>query len=199
MPVAYAEQAPADDPALVAKARAIHDKVITLDTHVDISPNNFTAAQNYTQDLPNQVNLPKMISGGLDAAFLIVYVGQGRGEDAFTKAGYDAAYKSASDKFDAIHRLTKEIAPDKIGLALTSDDVRKIAAAGRKVALIGVENGYPLGDETTAVARVKEFQVARRALPVARAQRSQPARRFQHRRSVTASGCTRVSARLANR
>ena len=141
IPVAYAEQAPADDPALVAKARAIHDKVITLDTHVDISPNNFTAAQNYTQDLPNQVNLPKMISGGLDAAFLIVYVGQGRGEDAFTKAGYDAAYKSASEKFDAIHRLTKEIAPDKIGLALTSADVRSLAAAGKKVALIGVENG----------------------------------------------------------
>ncbi len=132
--------------------------MITLDTHVDISPNNFTAAQNYTQDLPNQVNLPKMISGGLDAAFLIVYVGQGRGEDAFTKAGYDAAYKSASEKFDAIHRLTKEIAPDKIGLALTSDDVRKLAAAGKKVALIGVENGYPLGDDTTALARVKEFQ-----------------------------------------
>ena len=31
------------------------------------------------------------------------------------------------------------------------------AAAGRKIALIGVENGYPLGDQTTAVARVKEF------------------------------------------
>jgi len=156
-PVAHAQQPPADDDALVAKARAIHEKVITLDTHVDIGVNNFTAAQNYTQDLQTQVNLPKMIAGGLDAAFLIVYVGQGRGVDAFTKAGYDAAYKSASDKFDAIHRLTKEFAPDKIGLALSSGDVRKVAASGRKVALIGVENGYPLGDETTAVARVKEF------------------------------------------
>ncbi|MBA3638126.1 MAG: membrane dipeptidase [Acidobacteria bacterium] len=158
VPVAHAQQAPADDAALVAKARALHDKVITLDTHVDIGVDNFTATQNYTQDLPNQVNLPKMISGGLDAAFLIVYVGQGRGEEAFTKAGFDAAYKQASDKFDAIHRLTKEIAPDKIGLALTSADVRSIGAAGKKVALIGVENGYPLGDETTAIARVKEFQ-----------------------------------------
>ena len=156
-PTASAEHTPADA-ALVAKARAIHDKVITLDTHVDIGVNNFTATQNYTQDLQTQVNLPKMFSGGLDAAFLIVYVGQGRGEDAFTKAGYDAAYKQASDKFDAIHRLAKEIAPDKIGLALTSADVRSLAAAGKKVALIGVENGYPLGDETTAVARVKEFQ-----------------------------------------
>jgi membrane dipeptidase len=150
-------QQPTTDDALIAKARAIHDRVITLDTHVDISVANFTKEQNYTQDLRNQVTLPKMMKGGLDAAFFIVYVGQGRGADNMTKAGYDNAYKQASDKFDAIHRLTKEIAPDKIELALTSADVRRIDKAGKKVALIGVENGYSLGDETTAVARVREF------------------------------------------
>jgi membrane dipeptidase len=144
-----AGQAPAD-PALVAKARAIHDRVITLDTHVDINPQNFTRERNYTERLETQVNLPKMIAGGLDAAFFIVYVGQG----PLTPDGYDRAYKQAIEKFDAIHRLTKEIAPDKIGLALTADDVRRIAASGRKVALIGVENGYPIG---TDITRVKEF------------------------------------------
>ena len=30
------------DAALVQKARAIHDRVITLDTHDDINPDNFT-------------------------------------------------------------------------------------------------------------------------------------------------------------
>ena len=145
------------DDALVARARAIHERVITLDTHVDINPSNFTAERNYTQDLSNQVTLPKMFGGGLDAAFLIVYVGQNRTADAFTKPAFDAAYRQAIEKFDAIHRLTKEIAPDRIELALTPADVRRIDAAGRKVALIGVENGYSLGDETTAVARVQEF------------------------------------------
>jgi membrane dipeptidase len=154
---ARAQQPQAADDALVAKARAIHERVITLDTHVDIGVNNFTPERNYTQELTTQVNLPKMVKGGLDAVFLIVYVGQGRGEDAFTKTAYDNVYKQASDKFDAIHRLTKEIAPDRIELALTPADVRRIAASGKKVALIGVENGYSLGDETTAVARVKEF------------------------------------------
>jgi membrane dipeptidase len=145
-------QATAED-ALVKKARAIHDRVITLDTHDDISTANFTAEQNYTQRLNNQVNLPKMIDGGLDAAFFIVYVGQG----PLTQEGYDNAYKSASEKFDAIHRLTKEIAPDTIELALTSADVRRINGKGKKVALIGVENGYSLGDEKTAIQRVREF------------------------------------------
>jgi membrane dipeptidase len=91
-----------------------------------------------------------MIEGGLDVAWFIVYVGQGE----LTPAGFDQAYKQADDKFKAIHRLCEEIAPDKIELALTSDDVRRIAASGKKVAMIGVENGYPIG---TDISRVKEF------------------------------------------
>ena len=135
---------------LVQRARAIHDRVITLDTHDDINPSNFTAERNYTQDLPTQVNLPKMIKGGLDASFFIVYVGQGE----MTPSGYDAAYKQAIEKFDAIHRLVEKIAPDKIELALTAADVPRIAAKGKKVALIGIENAYPVG---TDLGRIKEF------------------------------------------
>jgi membrane dipeptidase len=138
------------DPALVARARAIHERVITLDTHDDIDPRNFTKQRNYTQRLDNQVNLPKMEEGGLDVAFFIVYVGQG----PLTAEAYDTAYTQAVEKFDAVHRLTKEIAPDRIGLALTADDVRRIAASGRRVAVIGIENAYPVG---TNLARIKEF------------------------------------------
>src|SRR5262245_733609 len=144
----------AQDDALTAKARGIHERVMTLDTHNDINPNNFTAECNYTQDLGNQVNLPKMFKGGLDASFFIVYVGQDTSPDAFTPAGYDRAYKAAVAKFDAIHRLTEQIAPDKIGLALTSAEARTIYASGRKVAFIGVENGYPIGED---LGRIKEF------------------------------------------
>ena len=61
-----------DESALVARARAIHDRVITLDTHNDIDPANFTAACNYTMRLTTQVNLPKMKEGGLDVSFMIV-------------------------------------------------------------------------------------------------------------------------------
>ncbi|HWT45927.1 MAG TPA: membrane dipeptidase, partial [Vicinamibacterales bacterium] len=154
-PAAEAPQpAQAAGDAIVAKARAIHERVMTLDTHNDISPANFTAERNYTQDLPTKVNLPKMFKGGLDASFFVVYVGQDRSEDAFTPAGYDRAYKQAIEKFDAIHRLCEQIAPDKIGLALTSADARKIYASGRKVAFIGVENGYPIGEN---LDRIKEF------------------------------------------
>ena len=138
------------DAALVQKARAIHDRVITLDTQNDIDPENFTRQKNYTQRLNTQVNLPKMAEGGLDASFFIVYVGQG----PLTPEGYDSAYKQAVAKFDAVKHLTSEIAPDKIGLAVTAADVTRIAKSGKKVALIGIENAYSLG---TDIKRVKEF------------------------------------------
>lgn len=135
---------------LFEKAMDIHKRVITMDTHVDIDVENFTKERNFTQRLDNQVNLPKMNEGGLDVAWLVVYTGQGD----LTEEGYAAAYKNAISKFDAIHRLTEEIAPDQIELATTSDDVRRIVKEGKKVAMIGVENAYPLGND---LSRVEEF------------------------------------------
>jgi microsomal dipeptidase-like Zn-dependent dipeptidase len=140
-----------DEAALVDRARGIHERVITLDTHVDISASNFTAETNYTQDIPGtQVDLPSMEEGGLDVAWLIVYTGQGLRTDD----GYESAYANADEKFDAIHRLVDEIAPDRIGLATTSDEVRALQADGKRVAMIGVENAYPLG---TDLSRIQEF------------------------------------------
>jgi len=135
---------------ILEKAQAIHDRVLVLDTHVDISVTNFTADKNYTKDLGNQVNLPTMEAGGLDVAWFIVYTGQG----ALTPEGYDKAYENAISKFDAIHRLTKEIAPERIGLAVSSAEAKELHASGKKIAMIGVENAYPLG---TDISRVKEF------------------------------------------
>jgi len=139
-----------DEEKLIARAKKIHAEVITLDTHNDINTANFTDALNYTQNLPTQVNLPKMKAGGLDVSWLIVYTGQGE----LTEEGYRKAYENAIDKFDAIHRLTKKIAPDQIGLALTSNDVRRLNKSGKLVAMIGVENAYPIG---TDLSRIKEF------------------------------------------
>lgn len=139
-----------DEEKLIAKARKIHADVITLDTHNDIDTRNFTETVNYTQNLNTQVNLPKMKEGGLDVSWLIVYTGQGE----LNEAGFEKAYANAIDKFEAIHRLTEKIAPNEIELALTSKDVRRINKSGKKVAMIGVENAYPLGND---LSRIKDF------------------------------------------
>lgn len=134
-------------------AKKIHDSVITIDTHNDINVKNFTDSINYTQRLETQINLPKMEEGGLDVSWLIVYTGQ----DSLTTKGYEKAKANAMDKFDAIHRLCEEIAPDKIELALNSNDVKRITAAGKKVAMIGVENAYPIGEDLTDFEKYHEL------------------------------------------
>jgi membrane dipeptidase len=138
------------DAALTAKAKGIHERVIKLDTHNDIDPANFTADCNYTMRLTTQVNIPKMVEGGMDVTFMIVYVGQG----PLTPEGYDNAYRQAVAKFDAVHRLTEKIAPDNIGLALTPADVLALHKKHLRIAVIGVENGYPIG---TDIKKVEEF------------------------------------------
>jgi microsomal dipeptidase-like Zn-dependent dipeptidase len=132
------------------KAMDIHEQVITMDTHVDINVSNFTEEKNYTQRLNTQVDLVKMEEGGLDVVWLVVYTGQ----DTLSEDGYSDAYENAISKFEAIHRLTEELAPDQIELATTSEDVRRIIAEGKKVAMIGVENAYPVG---TDLSRIEEF------------------------------------------
>jgi membrane dipeptidase len=140
----------ATDSALVAKARAIHDRVIALDTHVDIDPRNFTTEHpNYTDPLNTQVNLPKMFEGGLDAVFFSIFVGQG----PLTPEGYQRAYDADMEKFAAVHRLAEQLAPDKIEIAYRAADVAKIAAKGKKVALMGVENAYGIGTDLTNVRK----------------------------------------------
>ncbi|TDU40123.1 membrane dipeptidase [Gelidibacter sediminis] len=139
-----------DSIALIERAKAIHERVITLDTHCDFNVANFTDETNYTQDLSSQVTLPKMSEGGLDVAWFIVYTGQ----DELTDAGFKKAHETAMGKFDAIHKLVDDIAPDDIELAVTSDDVRRIVKSGKKVAMIGIENGYPVGKD---IANVEKF------------------------------------------
>jgi microsomal dipeptidase-like Zn-dependent dipeptidase len=130
---ATAQGRPESEDALIARARGIHERVITLDTHVDIQPTTFSANQpNYVNGgLVNpgqQVDLPRMEQGGLDAVFFSIYQGQ---QQDFTPEGYKRAFDQAMAKVEAIRRMTTELAPNRIALATTAAEVRRIAANAR--------------------------------------------------------------------
>ena len=137
---------------LLTNCNSPSSPIITIDTHDDINVINFTDSLNYSMDTDTQVNLPKMEAGGLDVAWFVVYTSQGN----LDEEGYEAAKDNAISKFDAIDRLVNEYAPDQIELALSSDDVRRIHAKGKKVAMIGVENAYPMGLDTSNVRKYWE-------------------------------------------
>ena len=141
-----------DESAVMTSAKAVHSAVLSIDTHVDIAPSNFTASgPNYTQKLPRtQVDLAKMEDGGLIGAFLVVYVGQSAKLD---DASFASANAQALEKFDAIHRLTEQLAPSRAEIAYTAADARRIHTAGKRVIFIGVENGFPIGADLTNVQK----------------------------------------------
>ena len=130
---------PLEDLAQEAAARIIHDSVIALDSHVDVPLNYATHDADPGGFTSLQVDLPKMRAGGLDAAFFIVYSPQG----PLTAEGYAAANEIARTRLDAITRMV-DAYPDEIAIARTASDVGRIAKSGRRVALIGMENGFPL-------------------------------------------------------
>lgn len=143
----------AGDDDLVARAREIHDRVLTLDTHVDIPFNYATEEVDPGERGRYQVDLPKMREGGLDAAFFIVYVGQ----TERTPENYEKAKADAMTKFNAIHRMTSEMYPDQIELAYTPDDAERIYREGKLVAMIGIENGYVIGPDLSLLPRYHEL------------------------------------------
>jgi membrane dipeptidase len=137
---------------LVERAREIHARVITIDTHVDIPFNFATPEVDPGVRGRFQNDLPKMREGGLDAAFFIVYHGQ----QERTPEGYASALEGAMRKFEGIRRMAYEMYPDEIDLAYSADDVERIHAEGKLVALIGVENAYPIGED---LSLLEEFHL----------------------------------------
>lgn len=134
----------AQDDALTKKAKKIHQRAFTVDTHADtpmLLMNGFDVAKdNDAKQTSSKVDYPRMRRGGLDAIFWAVYLGQGPRTDE----GHAQALAKALAIFSKIDQTLKEH-PDQAQLATTPDEALRIAKTGKRVIFIGVENGYPMG------------------------------------------------------
>ncbi len=123
-------------------ARRIHFKAFTLDSHIDV-PENFSALHLASDDGGiNQADIPKMIKGGLDFVFFSVAVGQ-RPRNIDT---YRTAHSEAVNKIASINRLN-ELYPEHIRVVTTPKQAIDTHRAGKLVAAIGLENGFPVGNK----------------------------------------------------
>lgn len=144
LPAQAADNQNPSDEKLMKQVRKLHEKMITIDTHVDFESNLATPVMNPGVRLDSvKVDLVKMKEGGLDAIFFAVYVPQAE----LSKESYRAAYDLALSKFAAIHRMCAAYNADKVELALSPDDLPRIKKTGKRIALIGVENGFSIGED----------------------------------------------------
>ena len=141
------EQAAESD--LVSRAKAIHDRVLALDAHIDIEVSFFTPEKPDRIGYQKLASLPAMKSGGLDGAFFTVYVEQG----PLTGEGYAAAHDLAIEKINRIHHVAGVEMPKEVAIALAPQDVSRIHEKGKIVAIIGMENGFPIGEDIRNVEK----------------------------------------------
>lgn len=129
------------------KASKIHDQILTIDSHNDtplrmIRPGFDWNERHDPKADRSRVDLVRMEEGRLDGAFFAVFVGQG----PRTPEGNANAKQHAMIVFDTLLSAIQRNS-DRIGLALTPDDANHLERQGKRIAFIGVENGYPLGND----------------------------------------------------
>jgi membrane dipeptidase len=136
-----------------SRYREIHESLFTIDTHTD-TPMNFvgdTFDMSKVHDpyaTGSQVDLPRMKKGGLDAIFLAVFIGQGQR----TPEGNAKAKEEALNIFSAIDTMLARNM-QLAALALNPSDVKKIIETGKRALFIGLENGYPIGNDIQMVEK----------------------------------------------
>ena len=141
------------------RARALHERLLVLDSHLD-TPAHFARSgwdimtrHTYDSDL-SQVDYPRMQEGGLDGGFWAIYTPQG----PRTPEGEQAARDQALQRAVLIHEMVAKN-NQHFALAFTADDAARIAGSGKRVVYLSIENGYPLGHDTTLLKTFYELGV----------------------------------------
>ncbi len=140
--------APAPSRAAV-DARALHKKLICIDTHLDMPANlarpgwNVMEKHSYDEDF-TQVDYPRMVEGGLDGGFFAIYTPQAPVTPEGMSAMRDAALLRAMEirEMVAAH-------PAQFELAFVPEDAARIAAKGKIIVFQSIENSGILGNDVT--------------------------------------------------
>ncbi len=127
----------------------LHQSFFTIDTHVDVPRVQDAQDIDFLSAPRAQVDLEKMRTGGLDAAFFILFSQQG----PLTPEGFAGAKEEALARYATIQRMLDRH-EDKIVLAHSAEEARRIQRSGKLVAFLGMENGYPLAGDP---ANLKEY------------------------------------------
>lgn len=136
--------AAAEPPQAPETPRALHERLLVLDTHLDtpghVARHGWDIMDRHAYETDfSQVDHPRMVEGGLDGGFWVIYTPQG----PRTPEAAAADYAFALGRADAIREMVAAH-PRHFELALTADDAERIHAAGRRVVYISIENASPL-------------------------------------------------------
>ena len=127
-----------------AEAMRLAQETLTVDTHIDLpyrlqeKPDDVTVR---TED--GHFDLVRAREGGLDAAFMSIYVPASLQETG-------GGRKLADELIDIVEGIATQ-APDSFAIARSVDEVRSLFAEGIFALPMGIENGAAIEDDLSAV------------------------------------------------
>jgi microsomal dipeptidase-like Zn-dependent dipeptidase len=153
-------------------SKEIHTEIYSIDSHcdtplyfgygIDIGKNNPTLILNpkhlgaETEDewvsYNLKVDIPKMQAGFLDATFMVAYLKQGV-RDAQTS-------QETVEKTETIIReIIRQVGENRetAGIALSTNDLKRLKAEGKKAIFIGIENAYGIGKDIRNIRKFAEL------------------------------------------
>ena len=136
-----------------AHARCLHHTMITLDSHTD-TPMLFDSFDLGRKE-GGRVNLPLMREGRLDAVVMAAYLPQDERNDEAHRRAFDYAVERLTHVEEQAIRY-----PDFLGIARSTDDLRRLKREGRRAIIPAVENGYAIGRDLSRLHAFKRMGVA---------------------------------------
>ena len=130
-----------DNNGISARARAIHDSAIVIDTHADTPQRfldaNFDIATNDPNDV-GHISLDKARAGNLGAEFFSIWV------EPETNQGH-----FAQRTFDLIDSVYQQAArhPDRMMMAFSAADIERAHSQEKLAALMGIEGGHSIEND----------------------------------------------------
>lgn len=137
------------DPPVSRDVARLHNRLLTLDTHLDTPASldmpgwSIDVEHDVSVDY-SQVDLPRMIEGGLDGGFWAIYTPQG----PLDAAGFQRARDFALLRAVSIRSMVAAD-PARFALAMAAAEAAPIAAARKRIVYMSMENAYPLGEDVS--------------------------------------------------
>ena len=136
---------------LYRAAKEVHSKILSVDSHCDtpmLFNEGYALEERSTRAL---VDLHKMNEGALDVVSMVAYIKQGA-RDA-------AALSAATAKATALLQgIEERVAANSCYAAITDapGELQRFKNEGKKVVMLGIENGYAIGSDLANIERFRK-------------------------------------------
>ena len=132
------------------EAKRLHNRILTLDSHCD-TPMFFDQQIDFASRDPKiLVDLHKMTEGHLDATIMVAYLKQ--------LELTDEALLAATAKADRILNEIEAMVAKScsyVDIAYTPADLYRLKSEGKKAIMLGIENGYAIGNDISNIERFR--------------------------------------------